>query len=113
MATSSGDFYQKSRKTLHDYNEHATHDPSKSGGLCLPAFAVEQPDAIQFLLVNSAVLGCLQLLLDPMHKFPHRSDKWFGKFCPASRLSVRIHSGGLRSVTREDHGYGKDECLSL
>ena len=85
---------------------------SKSRDLCLPAFAVERPDAIQFVLVNSAALGCLQLL-DPMHKFPHRSDKWFGKFCPASRLSVRIHSRGLRSVTREDHGYGKDECLSL
>jgi len=70
-------------------------------------------DAIQFVLVNSAVLGSLHLVLDPMHKFPRRSDKWFGKFFPASRLSVRILSGGLRSVTREDHGYGKDECLSL
>ncbi len=43
-------------------------------------------DAIQLLLVNSTVLGCLHLLLlDPMHKFTRCSDKWFGKFCAASR----------------------------
>ena len=60
---------------------------SKSRDLCFPAFAVVRPNAIQVVLVNSAVLGWLPFLLDPTHKFPHRSGKWFSKLCPASRLS--------------------------
>ena len=59
---------------------------SKSRDLCFPAFAVVRPDAIQVVLVNSAVLGCLQLLLDPMHKFPHRLTSGSANLCPASRL---------------------------
>jgi hypothetical protein len=36
------------------------------------------------------VLGCLQLLLDPMHKFPHRGDKWFSKLYPHHVCQMRM-----------------------
>ena len=82
MATFSGLFVKNRAETVVVITKTPSMTLSKSRDLCLPAFAVVRPDAIQFVLVNSAVFGCLQLLLDPMHKFPHRPDNWFGRFYP-------------------------------
>jgi hypothetical protein len=87
MATFSGLFVKNRAETIVIITKTPPMILSKSRDLSFPAFAIVRPDAIQFVLVNSAVLACPQLLLDPMHKSPHRPDKWFTKFCPASRLS--------------------------
>jgi hypothetical protein len=80
MATFFGLFVKNRAKNHHDNNEDANRNPEQIGPISdsrrLPS---KRPDAIQFVLVNSAVLGCLQFLLDPTHKFPHRSGKWFSK----------------------------------
>jgi hypothetical protein len=75
MATSSGLFVKNPAKPIMITTNMPPMILSKSRDLRLPASAVEWSDAIQFVLVNSAVLGCLHLLLDPMNKFPHCSDK--------------------------------------
>jgi hypothetical protein len=72
MATISGLFVKNRAETIVIITKTPPMILSKSRDLCFPAFAVVRPNAIQVVLVNSAVLGCLQLLLDPMQKFPHR-----------------------------------------
>ena len=92
MATFSGLFVKNRAETIMIMTKTPPMILSKSRDLCFPAFAVVRPDAIQFVLVNSAVLGCLQLLLDPMHKFPHRGDKWFSKLYPHHVCQMRMKS---------------------
>jgi len=92
MATFAGLFVKNRAETAVVITKTPPMILSKSRDLCLPAFAVVRPDAIQFVLVNSAVFGYLQLLLDPMHKFPHRPDNWFDRFYPASLLSMAMRS---------------------